>query len=232
MVVGLDLARDSIPAGTQVPGLDVIEQASKQGVALTRQLLAFARQAPEALVRFDAAERVASIENMLRLVVGRMVQLEVVGTSQRLHVRADPTQFEQVIVNLAVNARDAMPAGGKLTIAVALAAPAVGPTRNPPPDKSLVRVTLQDTGSGISPAILDRLFEPFFTTKEPGRGTGLGLATAYGFARQAGGTLSVESTEGVGTIVRLELPLDRATVPNEAATEPSGSRESAVSPNP
>ncbi len=198
-----ELAKEQLrPDSPALAFLDMIDEVSKRGNTLTRQLLAFARQLPVTVERFDARDRMASLEPMVNLVAGRHVQVAIVGEQQTLPVQADPTQFDQVILNLVINARDAMPRGGKVTIRTGLAA-----TEAPVPGGSLVRVAIEDTGPGIPAAILDRIFEPFFTTKPEGQGTGLGLASAYGFARQAGGKLSVESTEGVGTRFTLDLPL-------------------------
>ena len=147
---------------------------------------------------------------MLGMAVGRDVVIRLVRSDLPLSVRADPGQFDQVILNLAINARDAMPSGGRLTIQSRIATPndmsqVTEPGMVPP----WARIVVEDTGVGIPAAIVDRIFEPFFTTKREGRGTGLGLASAYGFARQAGGRLSVESTEGVGSRFALDLPLDK-----------------------
>jgi PAS domain S-box-containing protein len=204
IVGALEYAREHVaresPATTF---LDVIADSSRRGIALTRQLLSFARQAPQSRVRFCVRERVGSLEGMLGVVTGRSIELKVEGEPGPLPVVADPNQFDQVLVNLAANARDAMPAGGRLTIRTALVPPgrqAGSPLR--------VRVVVEDTGTGIPPEVIDRIFEPFFTTKDEGQGTGLGLASAYGFARQAGGAISVESTPGAGARFTLDLPLD------------------------
>jgi signal transduction histidine kinase len=206
IVGSTDLAREQVAPDSAVrPYLDLIDEASKRGGTLTRQLMAFARQLPVTVQRFDARDRVASLQSMVSLVVGRQVQVEMAGEARALPVQADPSQFDQVILNMVINARDAMPGGGRLTIRTGLATTADGEASAP--GGSFVRVAIEDTGSGIPAAILERVFEPFFTTKPEGRGTGLGLASAYGFARQSGGKLSVESTEGVGTRFMLDLPL-------------------------
>jgi signal transduction histidine kinase len=205
-VVGAtDLVREHVAADSAVRSyLDLIDDASNRGSTMTRQLLTFARQLPGSVQRFDARDRVAALRPIVDLLVGRQVQVEMAAGDRALPVQADPSQFDQVILNLVINARDAMPDGGRLTIRTGLAAAADGEAPGP---GSVVRVEIEDTGTGIPAANLDRIFEPFFTTKPDERGTGLGLATAYGFARQAGGELSVESTEGVGTRFLLDLPL-------------------------
>jgi signal transduction histidine kinase len=205
IVGAADLAKEHLASDSPaLPYLDMINDASNRGNALTRELLTFARQLPVTVQRFDARDRVASLQTMVNLVAGRHVRVAIVGEQRALPVQADPTQFDQVILNLVINARDAMPSGGKLTIRTSLATAADDEAPRP---TSLVRVAIEDTGAGIPAAILDRIFEPFFTTKPDGQGTGLGLSSAYGFARQAGGKLSVESTEGVGTRFTLDLPL-------------------------
>jgi signal transduction histidine kinase len=193
---GLDLAMAKIPVDSACrSGLDLVRAAAARGEALTRQLLTFARQRPSASARFDVSDRLSSLRGVVEVAVGRTVTVHVIPCEQALFIRADPSQFDQVIMNLAINARDAMPEGGRLTIRSVAAAGAA-------------QVVVEDTGVGISQANIDKIFEPFFTTKAEGRGTGLGLASAYAFALQASGTLSVESTEGVGTRFFLTMPLD------------------------
>ena len=145
---------------------------------------------------------------LLRRLIGEKVQLEVVHGRDLWPVKADISQFEQVIVNLAVNARDAMPEGGKLVVRTAN----VPPTRaknfasKGMPAADYVLVEVADTGAGIAPEIIEKIFEPFFTTKEVGKGTGLGLSTVYGIVKQTGGFIYVDSEIGSGTTFRIFLP--------------------------
>ncbi|MBL8753084.1 MAG: PAS domain-containing protein [Planctomycetes bacterium] len=178
-----------------------IADAARRGADLTRQLLAFSRQqalAPEALELGDVVERLAPL---LRRLLGRAIVVET-ASAQPAWVRADRGQIEQVLMNLAVNARDAMPNGGRLRIATGGDAVA-----------GAAELEVADTGVGMSAAVRARAFEPFFTTKEVGRGTGLGLATVYGIVQQSGGTVAIDSVPGAGTTVRIRLP---AIVPSAA----------------
>jgi PAS domain S-box-containing protein len=206
---GLDLLMEEIPADSPSRrDLDVVRAAASSGEALTRQLLTFARQRPPTSEQFDVRNRLASLEGVLAIAVGRAVRIRIVRSDQALLVRVDPSQFDQVIMNLAINARDAMPSGGQLTIQSRIGPASAQSEATEVATRAWARVVVEDTGNGIAAANLDRIFEPFFTTKAEGHGTGLGLASAYGFARQAGGSLSVESTEGVGTRFFLDLPLE------------------------
>ncbi|HLO39444.1 MAG TPA: ATP-binding protein [Phycisphaerales bacterium] len=183
-------------------------EAADRAAKLTRQLLAFARKQIFTPRIFAVRDAVNSLVPMLRRLIGEDVTLDVDLAPGTGYVRADVGQFEQVIMNLTVNARDAMPSGGKLTIA----------TRNIFLDEAYCRrnagatpgehvaISVTDTGVGMSPEVLERLFEPFFTTKGPGKGTGLGLATCHGVIRQSGGHIAVESEIGRGTSVRILLP--------------------------
>jgi CheY-like chemotaxis protein len=189
--------------------IEQIQHAADRAASLTRQLLAFARRTvlqPEVV---DLGARVRGLEPMLRRLLGEDVSLLTVTPSGHGAVLADPGQMEQVIVNLAVNARDAMPGGGVLTIETgemdldaehvqghALAAPGHYAT-----------LTVSDTGIGMTDETLSHVFEPFFTTKGPGKGTGLGLATVYGIVRQSGGSVAAASELGRGSAFTVFLPL-------------------------
>jgi PAS domain S-box-containing protein len=208
---GLELVMEGAPPDSPIRRhLDLTQQAARRGATLTRQLLTFARQLPASSERFDVRDRLAALEGMVSMAVGRGVRVRIERGHEALPVRADPGQFDQVIMNLAINARDAMPSGGQLTIVSKVGTMDDIGRSSAAAGISCAQVVVEDTGVGIPAAIVDRIFEPFFTTKEEGRGTGLGLASAYGFARQAGGGLFVESTEGAGTRFRLDLPLDRS----------------------
>jgi PAS domain S-box-containing protein len=173
--------------------VDSIRDAAVRASDLTRQLLAFGRRQVMRTTDIDLREVVGRMESLLRRVIGEDVRLETIMASEPVLVRADATQVEQVVMNLAVNARDAMPAGGTLTIAV-LAEDA---------DALLV---VGDNGDGMDESVAARIFEPFFTTKPVGKGTGLGLATVYGIVGQSGGEIEVQTAVGQGTVFRIRLP--------------------------
>jgi PAS domain S-box-containing protein len=180
---------------------DVAEilKASERAASLTRQLLAFSRQQVLAPRVMDLAATVHNIEPMLHRLIGEHIAL-VVNAPLGQFVRADPGQLEQVILNLAINARDAMPAGGRLEIAVSPAeSPAAAGT-------SGVTLTVRDTGEGMDENTVRRIFEPFFTTKELGKGTGLGLSTVDGIVSQSGGEIRVTSAPGAGATFTITLP--------------------------
>jgi len=209
----------------QAPDLDSVERAEtvqqiqdagERARDLTRQLLAFARKQVTRPVPLDLLAVVRSAEKLLRRLVGEdvTVVVEVDAPGELFRVLCDAGQFDQVLMNLAVNARDAMPHGGKLTLALANAVVTSTEATSPPPGE-WVRLTVKDTGTGLTEAARAHLFEPFFTTKAPGRGTGLGLATVHGIVTQAGGHIQAESEEGRGTSFTLWLPRSRQ-VPSAA----------------
>jgi signal transduction histidine kinase/CheY-like chemotaxis protein len=186
---------------------DQIERASTRGAGLTHQLLAFSRQQVLRPRVLDLNAAVVELERMLGRMIGEDVHLELELEAGLGPVLADASQVEQVLMNLAVNARDAMPRGGRLTFRTTSGELDGGAAeRLAMPAGSCVVVEVRDTGIGMDEATRLRIFEPFFTTKEPGKGTGLGLATVYGIARQSGGAIEVESVPGQGTTFRLFLP--------------------------
>jgi two-component system, cell cycle sensor histidine kinase and response regulator CckA len=174
-----------------------IMKAAERAAQLTRRLLRISRKEVAEPRTFDLNAVVAGLATMLRRVIGEEIRMEVTLAPELPGVHADPGQIEQVILNLAVNARDAMPAGGQLRIETA----ALVRDR-----RSVVRLSVRDTGTGISPELRVRLFEPFFTTKEPDKGTGLGLATVQSIVTAAGGRIDVESEPGRGASFHVELP--------------------------
>src|SRR5690606_9841305 len=201
-----------------------IRDAGERAAALTRQLLAFSRRQilqPE-IIDLDAT--VANMGSMLRRLLGEDVEL-VIHLGGGTTVKADRGQVEQVIANLAVNARDAMPDGGTLTIETSTtsldadALRAHGVTATP---GRYVVMTVRDTGTGMDERTKRRIFEPFFTTKEPGRGTGLGLSTVYGIVSQSGGFVTVESEVGRGSCFAVHLPLVREDGSVVAVTQDAG----------
>jgi signal transduction histidine kinase/CheY-like chemotaxis protein len=187
--------------------LAMIRDAAGRASALTRQLLTFSRAQTALPQVVDVSTVVTSVETLLRRLIREDVDLVVTVTTEPTPVRADPSQLEQVLVNLAINARDAMPAGGTLAIhtdRVQLDGGGADETATRPGDYVLITVT--DSGCGMTAQVITRIFEPFFTTKDPGKGTGLGLSTVYGIVTRAGGNVRVDSRPGAGTTFEVYLP--------------------------
>lgn len=203
--------------------IDEIQLAGKRAASLTQQLLAFSRKQVLEPKILDLNAVASEIGKMLGRLIGENIHLEFVLSESIGMVKADRTQIEQVILNLAVNARDAMPQGGKLTIETANveldAASATRAQYLAPGSYVLLKVT--DTGCGMSPHVQAHIFEPFFTTKEKGKGTGLGLATVYGVIKQSGGYVLVESELGKGTTFEIYLPRVAAAPEDAKETGPS-----------
>ena len=204
------------------PRHEVVREISLAGgraAALTSQLLAFSRKQVLAMRVVDVNDVVGTVARMLRRVIGEDIALVVEPGETPANVEVDPGQLEQVLINLAINARDAMPAGGTITLAtktVHLGDPLHDIGADLPPGDYL-RITVSDTGEGMEPAVAARAFEPFFTTKGLGRGTGLGLSMAYGVISQSNGHISVKSHLGEGSVFTLLLP---ASVPPAVVLEP------------
>jgi len=197
-----------------------IDAAARRASALTRQLLDFSRQSVQNPQVIDLGALIANLDKMIGRLIGVNIEIETIQGQGLDKVRADPAQIEQVVVNLVVNARDAMPKGGKLTIEA----------RNADVDDELARRTdlkpgryvmlaVSDTGVGMDAATQARLFEPFFTTKDVGKGTGLGLSTVFGIIKQSGAAISVYSEPGRGSTFRIHFPATAATA--EAAPQPA-----------
>ncbi|MEO8279708.1 MAG: PAS domain S-box protein [Ideonella sp.] len=201
--------------------IESIANAVSRGVRLTGQLLAFARRQALEPIAFDAARNVRSISDMIGTLVGSRIVVELRAEDRPCVVHADSNQFDTAIVNMAVNARDAMDGAGRVIIKVARAAEIPAMRAHPAVQGAFVAVSLSDTGTGIEPGLVDRIFEPFFTTKPVGLGTGLGLSQVFGFAKQSGGEIQVESVPGSGTTFTLYLP---QAVSEQAAVEQAAPR--------
>ncbi len=202
-------------------GLEQILRAADRAAALTRQLLVFSRQQSLDIRVFDLNALIRDLEKMIRRVIGEDIEIRTVFHETDAHVKVDPHQIEQVILNLVVNSRDAMPQGGILTIETELhhldvhAAGLFGCKAG-----QYCQLSVSDTGLGIDKVTLAKIFEPFFTTKGEGRGTGLGLSTVYGIVSQSGGAVRAYSEPGVGTTMRVLLPAaTEKAVADPGATE-------------
>jgi signal transduction histidine kinase/CheY-like chemotaxis protein len=217
------MARKMAPDTAQFALLSQAQEATGRAAALTRQLLTFARREVARPSTIDVGQLVSRNQAMLARLLGASIALDVRASDGQKHVHIDPTRLEQALMNLVINARDAMPGGGSLTIAIDQVAARQG---------RAVRLSVTDTGHGISPEHKSRIFEPFFTTKPPGSGTGLGLAMAYGIVAQAGGEMRVHSERGKGACFELlfpEAPRDTPRRdPRAQVQDPEGGTESVL----
>jgi len=197
------------------PYLEEIKNAGERASGLTRQLLAFSRKQVLEPQVLDPNQTVRSMVKMLRVLIGEDIELVTSLSDQIGRLQADPGQLEQVIMNLAVNARDAMPGGGKLIVETQSRDldEAYAATHSEVVAGHYVEIAMTDTGTGMSKETLEHIFEPFFTTKEPGKGTGLGLATVYGIVKQSRGHVTVYSEPGVGTTFKIYFPSLDKSVP-------------------
>jgi signal transduction histidine kinase len=226
--VQADTAGGAVPAGVVRQSAEAALRGARRGAAITDRLLAFSRQQPLAPVAIDVNHLIAGLSDMIHRTLGESITSETVLGAGLWRAFADPNQLESALVNLAVNARDAMPTGGKLTIEAAnchldevyaAAHAEVAPGQ-------YVQISVSDTGVGMPDAVVARAFDPFFTTKGPGQGTGLGLSQVYGFAKQSNGHVKIYSAPGQGTSVKLYLP--RA----QAAAAPSAVAPRGAAPRP
>ena len=207
------LRRDGVPEDKRARYIDAIGTTADRAAKLTGQLLAFSRRQALTPELFDAGASLREVVGMIGTLAGSRITIELTLADEAVFTLADRGQFDTAIVNMAINARDAMDGEGVLTITVATAS-VIPPTRNDVPvDGDFLTVTIADTGSGIAADALDRIFEPFYTTKGVGTGTGLGLSQVVGFARQSRGDIRVATTLGKGTVFTLYLP--RASRPSD-----------------
>ena len=206
--------------------MEAIADAVTRATRLTGQLLAFARRQALQPVVFDVRHNVEMVSEMIASLTGARIAHDIRLGEVDCHVDADPSQFDTALVNLAVNARDAMEHTGRLSIAVYRASQIPPARGNPAVPGQFVAVAVADTGVGIAEQFLSQIFEPFFTTKGAGQGTGLGLSQVFGFAKQSGGEIIVESTLGVGTTFTLYLP--RVPQPGHGKDAPGASLEGGI----
>jgi len=207
------LRRRDLPDERRRRYIDAISETVERASKLTAQLLAFARRQPLKPEVFNVGAQVDSVAQLIRPLVGGRITIDVRIEDADCFAIADVGQFETALINLAVNARDAMNSEGQLTIGVSKVQMIPALRAQAPRSGDFVAVTIEDTGSGISPHHIDAIFEPFFTTKEVGKGTGLGLSQAFGFAKQSDGDIDVVSTPGAGATFTIYLP--QATRPSD-----------------
>jgi len=220
----LDLLLDRLQHDPDTAGIvNAAISAAERGASLTRQLLAYARRQPLAPSELDVNTAIQGISRLLRRTLGEQIEIETILGGGLWHALADGTQVENAVINLAINARDAMPTGGKLTLETANASfddNYAGINDEVAPGQ-YVMIAVTDTGTGMPADVVARAFEPFFTTKPVGRGTGLGLSMVYGFAKQSGGHAKIYSEPGHGTTVKLYLPrANGAALAQSAPSEP------------
>ncbi|HTU11333.1 MAG TPA: response regulator [Allosphingosinicella sp.] len=232
----LDMAKRRLKGGEDprvAKSIDHAAEGARRAAILTQRLLAFARQQPLEPKALDANQLVAGMSELLSRTIGETITVQTRLAGGLWPCFADPAQLENALVNLAVNARDAMPEGGRLTIETAnaeldeLHAAANADVR----PGSYVMVAVADTGTGMAPAVIERAFDPFFTTKGPGQGTGLGLSQVFGYVTQSGGHVKIASGAGQGTTIRLYLPRHHGAAAASAEERPPAAAMPAGSPD-
>lgn len=227
ITAGLELLQTRIDQG-RLQGIDryigIAQDAARRAASLTHRLLAFSRQQTLAPRVTDLAELTAGMQELVQRTVGPEIALRVTATgADPLHVLVDPGQMENALLNLCINARDAMPEGGEIRIEMGRRVIEAEPARALSLTAgAYVELAVTDTGTGMSAEVLSRAFDPFFTTKPIGVGTGLGLSMIYGFVQQSGGQVRITSTIGEGTCVRLYLPAHRGSLPPLAVAPEQG----------
>lgn len=209
------------PEGDERRLVQDILDASKRASSITHQLLAFSRKQVTTPKEFDLNQRIVSFSRLIERTLGASIALELRLTPRSTLIRMDPSQFEQMLLNLVVNARDAMPEGGRVTLETHLRVGDPTSERAVGSHERAVELVVRDEGTGIDPAVLPNIFEPFFTTKDVGRGTGLGLSSVHGIVHQAEGRIRVESSVGHGTTFVVSLP---TVSPSRTHAAPSASR--------
>jgi CheY-like chemotaxis protein len=208
IIVGnLDLVKPNVKVEADSKRLDVAIGAAQRGVGLVKSLLALASRQPLLPASVDLWALIERISPLLRHALGQRVNFSLKPPDLNVHVEVDEAGLEAVLLNLIVNAKDAMPQGGDLTLGLDV-------------KNDMAHIVVKDTGTGMPDAVLKRATEPFFTTKERGRGTGLGLSMVAGFAKQSGGTMKIQSAEGVGTTIEIALPLAQAANPVSTQDKP------------
>ncbi|MBR0796590.1 response regulator [Bradyrhizobium jicamae] len=232
------LRRRDLPEPRRQHYIDAISNTVNRAAKLTGQLLAFARRQALKPEVFDAVQSVQTLSEMIATLIGSRIEIVTEVPDAPCLINADAGQFETAVINMAVNARDAMAGTGRLTIAVRRADALPSGFSSPPSPHGHVAVSVADTGIGIPPELLGRIFEPFFTTKEVGQGTGLGLSQVFGFAKQSGGEVDVASEVGKGATFTLYLPRATGTgraqslLPEDTAAHASGTSVLVVEDNP
>ncbi len=220
---GLQLLEKHNNADRRAQIRKALDEAVQKGARLTRQLLSFAGRQSLQVSVIEPGARIGAMTELLQRTIGGDIHIEARLADDCWEIAVDPDQLELVILNLAVNARDAMPDGGLVRISCE------NVVRRDAPTGEFVRLSVCDTGTGMTPETIERAFEPFFTTKEVGKGTGLGLAQVYAFARQSGGTAWIESESGAGTTVHLDLP---RALPTDVEADPQGAATRAAPAQP
>jgi len=228
MIGNAEILRDKVNNDEQALGsIDAIINSVERGSSLTHRLLAFSRKQAMVPVAANVTDLIDGLEDMLRRTLGETIDLKVVNVPDMWPVTTDPHQFENALLNLAINARDAMPKGGSLTIETTNVSLDETYTRQEvdvlPGD--YVEIAVSDTGTGMSTEVLDKVFEPFFTTKEVGKGSGLGLSMVYGFAKQSNGHATIYSEIGRGTTVKLYVPRSLDSIDQENAGHKSSDQD-------
>jgi signal transduction histidine kinase len=213
--------------------VEAIQAAGLRAAELVRQLLTFSRKGGGKPARCDLNARIRDIGGLVRRTIGGQIELDFALSPQPVVVTIDPSHLDQILMNLAVNAKDAMPAGGRLRFETRMLeveqseAGSLGL-----PSGRWAELTVVDTGTGMSPEVRARIFEPFFTTKEQGKGTGLGLSTVFGIVQEVGGQIAVESAAGAGSTFRLLFPPAAQSNPALRAVEPEAVRAPAAGEKP